>query len=181
MKPNTVIGWAIVGYVTTAMHNLCCGEQMNHQPRTNHQTIPSVFASEPPSVTEIKPVWQADSLYDGYHKLKLDLQGYLPLVDGWAGPGSLAPLKQAIDTATQFVDRLPPGIPLPKPMLSNLGEVGLYWDVGAVYADVNFEEGQLVSLFLRNRNSGHETFAECRFEDLHTSQLKTILAPLALA
>ena len=110
----------------------------------------------------------------------MDLKDYSLLDDGWDGPESKAASVQAIGMALQFVDKLPSGIPLPKPMLSSDGEVGLYWDVEAIYADVGFEEDDRLSIFVRDRrDEDRETFVELRLPDLRTEQLKAILAPLA--
>jgi hypothetical protein len=113
--------------------------------------------------------------------LKSELRRYLTLPDEWDGPESRCPEKKAIDNAFHFIDLLPRGIPLPKPMLSPYGEVGLYWDVGDIYADVAFEGEADLSLFIRNRGMEEtEQFVEMGIFDVHTASLGKILSPLML-
>jgi hypothetical protein len=66
-------------------------------------------------------------------------------------------------------------------MLSPYGEVGLYWDVGDIYADVAFEGEADLSLFIRNRGMEEtEQFVEMGIFDVHTASLGKILSPLML-
>ena len=111
--------------------------------------------------------------------LQFALKDYGLLSDGWDGIGSKAPLAEAVATAVGFVERLPSGTPLPKPMLSPSGEVGLYWDIGAIYADVTFAGGGAFSLFSRNRQADVETFIEGRLSEISAGQLGSLLSPLA--
>jgi hypothetical protein len=45
---------------------------------------------------------------------------------------------RAIEQALSFLEALPVGIPLPKPMLLS-EQVGIYWDFGDVYAEIDFD------------------------------------------
>jgi hypothetical protein len=112
--------------------------------------------------------------------LKAELKSYLELSAGWDGPESKAPTDGAVASALAFVNLLPAGIPLPKPMLSINGEVGLYWDIGNIYADVSFEDGDEFSIFIRDRSAeDQEGFYELKLSNTQPENLKAILASLA--
>ena len=182
MKPATLIELCAVASLATASPAWGC----HGQPIYSHYPVAGKISSDiiddAPVETEIASTRVSDTVYSGYDLLKMDLKGYSLLDDGWDGPESKAASAQAIGMALQFVDKLPSGIPLPKPMLSSNGKVGLYWDVEAIYADVGFEEDDRLSIFVRDRrDEDRETFVELRLPDLRTEQLKAILAPLALA
>lgn len=80
------------------------------------------------------------------------LVGYLTsfsdLSDDWDGYGGRAPVDQAISDAISFVTSLAANhIVLPRPMLSGKGIVGLYWDRGEVYVDIEFEGDKKYSYY----------------------------------
>lgn len=79
-----------------------------------------------------------------------ELDGYASLKDGWDGEGSIAPSHHDIARAIAFVDSLPSAIPLPKPMVSADGQIGLYWSKGEKYADINFDPDDTMSIYARN-------------------------------
>lgn len=79
-----------------------------------------------------------------------ELDGYGSLKDGWDGEGSLAPSRSDIERAIAFVDSLPSAIPLPKPMVSGDGQIGLYWSKGDKYADINFDFDSTISIYVRD-------------------------------
>lgn len=182
MKPTTLIELCAVASIATASPAWGCHEPPVYPSHIVFDKIDSNIIVDERPETEIVPIGFSDSIYSGYDLLKMDLKAYLSLEDGWDNQDSKAVLVETINTAIQFVDKLPSGIPLPKPMLSNNGEIGLYWDIGDIYADVSFEEGNSLSIFLRDRSDEeHETFVEFILPDLHTAQLKSILAPLTSA
>ncbi|MBX7496313.1 hypothetical protein K3172_10650 [Qipengyuania sp. 6B39] len=68
-----------------------------------------------------------------------ELRQYEMLEPGWdGGEKDVAPSRQAIDEAIQFVENIPPFIDLPEAMVSNDGEVGLFWHSQGFYLDVGF-------------------------------------------
>lgn len=68
-----------------------------------------------------------------------ELRGYESLECGWDGASTdMIPSREAINEAIMFVEGLPPFIALPAPMVSNDGEVGLFWHDDALYLDVGF-------------------------------------------
>lgn len=64
-----------------------------------------------------------------YHFLPHDWDGY----DGQ--PAKAAALLDALE----FLRQLPGTLPVPSPMLSGSGTIGLYWDRGTFYASLEFE------------------------------------------
>lgn len=67
------------------------------------------------------------------------LTSYESLPEDWDGYGGIAPTSEAVSNATDFVSLLPADLPLPKPMLSGNGVVGLYWKTENLYLDIEFE------------------------------------------
>lgn len=65
--------------------------------------------------------------------------GYLALADDWDGYGGVAAGPEAVGDAVRFVSQLPESLPLPKPMVSGSGVVGLYWEGNDRYASIDFD------------------------------------------
>ena len=72
-------------------------------------------------------------------KLIGTLTCYENLPEDWDGYGGVPPIGETISNATEFVSLLPSDLPLPKPMLSGNGDVGLYWKTESLYIDIEFE------------------------------------------
>ena len=75
------------------------------------------------------------------------LMSYLDLTDNWDGFGGVAPASPAVFDALDFLDQLSDKVPLPQPMLSGDGEVGLLWKSGQVYLDVGFTGNKTFSYY----------------------------------
>ena len=90
------------------------------------------------ATTEIVPAeWRRDEP-SGEDKLHAELLAYLDLPEGWNGyEGEPASFDAVID-AIDFLTMRPDDIPLPYPQIAPDGEVGLYWRVDEVYAEVGF-------------------------------------------
>lgn len=80
-----------------------------------------------------------------------EISAYKKLQDGWNGEGSTQPTGGSVDRAVKFVQGIPPGLPLPRPMLSPKSEIELYWDDPAAYVDVTFEDLGGLSIYSRSR------------------------------
>lgn len=70
-----------------------------------------------------------------------------------------APSTAAMSAALSFIDAIPARLPLPRPMLSSSGELGLYWDLPLGYAEASFESDGTVVFFSRS-NEGIEHFQD---------------------
>lgn len=92
-------------------------------------------------------------------QLKRETEAYSELKAGWDGPNSAVPSTLVIDLALQLIDGLPARLPLPRPMLSASGELGLYWDLELGYAELSVEPDGRISFFSREMN-GKERFDE---------------------
>ena len=92
-------------------------------------------------------------------QLKKETQTYSTLKSGWDGPDSLPPSVPSMETALHLIDALPARLPLPRPMLSFNGELGLYWDLHGGYAELSVETGGQISFFSRDAK-GLEHFEE---------------------
>jgi hypothetical protein len=91
--------------------------------------------------------------------LKREVAAYRDLKSEWNGSDFSLPSSRAIDAAIDFLERLPSRLPLPRPMLSRDGELGLYWDLVNGYVEVSFDPAGELTYFSRARN-GVERFQE---------------------
>lgn len=80
------------------------------------------------------------------------IESYSSLQEGWDGPGSEPPQVAHIEAARSILRSLPAGTPIPKPMLSSSGELGLYWEGPDWMADIAIESDDEFSLFFRSRD-----------------------------
>ena len=80
------------------------------------------------------------------------LMSYLDLKNGWDGFGGMAPTSSAVSDALEFLRQVPGNIPVPQPMLSGDGEVGLLWKRGEVYIDIGFIGDKLFSYYAEGEN-----------------------------
>jgi hypothetical protein len=105
--------------------------------------------------------WQLapQSLISPQELLKREVAAYRDLNVGWNGPDFILPSSRAIDAALAFLERLPSRLPLPRPMLSHDGELGLYWDLVGGYAEVSFDPDGTLTYFSRAKD-GEERFQE---------------------
>lgn len=87
------------------------------------------------------------------------LATFQKLSPGWDGPESLAPSPEDLSAAEAFIQSIPVIFPLPKAMLSADGIVGLYWDDGIVYLDIQIDSPNSLSSFSRDRVSGQDQFS----------------------
>lgn len=88
-----------------------------------------------------------------------EVQGYAGLVFGWDGPESAGPSSACVEAAARFVRSIPPGLPLPVPMVSSAGEIGFYWNEEGGYGDINFDAEGTASFFSR-ASDGSERFMD---------------------
>ncbi len=109
-------------------------------------------------------------------KLLSKLHAWKQLPDGWDGEQSLSPEITQIDLAATLINLLPADVLLPKPMLSSSGEVGLYWDTHEKYVDLEFNSNHVLSAYLRDKQSGRETFVDNL--SLNDADLDSIFAML---
>jgi hypothetical protein len=89
--------------------------------------------------------------------LKLETAEYLG--SSRAVHEGVAPSTDAMNAALSFIDAIPARLPLPRPMLSSSGELGLYWDLPLGYAEACFESDGAVVFFSRS-DEGMEHFEE---------------------
>lgn len=78
------------------------------------------------------------------------LEEYATLEDGWDGSGSIKPTAVDLARAHHFMTLLPEDFPQPNAMLNSDGKLGLYWDNGDTYVDIEFEPLG-ISIFSRRR------------------------------
>ncbi len=88
------------------------------------------------------------------------LASYSKLEPDWDGADSVIPSITDVQLAIDFVESMPAIFPFPKAMLSRNGVIGLYWDDGSVYIDIQFDSDNTLSVYSRDRSSGKEEFVD---------------------
>lgn len=91
--------------------------------------------------------------------LMREVLSYAGFADGWNGEGSEGPTQQAVTAAIKFINAVPARLPLPRPMLSLNGEIGLYWGLEGGYGETTFELNGEFAFFSRDMQ-GTEYFEE---------------------
>lgn len=110
--------------------------------------------------------------------LKREVSAYSDLSDGWNGDGSVPPSGLQLQIGLQFAEGIPAHLPLPRPMLSSMGEFGFYWDLEGGYAEFSIEADGRGTFFSRDR-AGKERFQEdLAIEDLRPEWFWTSLGSL---
>jgi hypothetical protein len=147
-RPSSMeIGWLSIRYRSPDFH--CSAAQTN---------LTCIAESSSTVVTEASYISGYGAVNNKLQLLKNELQAYESLESGWDGNNSSAPQRSHIAAACQLLDRLPAGVPLPKPMLSHDGEVGLYWVEDKFFADVVIENSTSFSLFVRQREPAYKEY-----------------------
>ncbi len=117
------------------------------------QPIMATFASE--AATICTNFALKDRAISRVEWLRSELMNYQHLPAGWDGEGSLPADPLHIAAASALLEVLPAGLPLPKPMLSPDGELGLYWKDDRLFADAVIEDKNHFSLFIRFLEQGN--------------------------
>jgi hypothetical protein len=151
------------------------------QPAKTTPLIVTAPASAAQSVTDDKAAYAPASLKE---KLYAELIRYLPGATG--SDPEIISREEEVVTCIRFIRSLPAGIPLPSLMRNSEGDIGMYWDDGEVYADINIEPKGKLSLFTKVRSSQIESFLENQDIDFIDpawafSNLKILVEPRALA
>ena len=81
------------------------------------------------------------------------IEQFAAIHDGWNGAGSVAPRAASVNAARTFLESIPPGVALPTPMITELGEMEFYWSLPTGYADISFDAEGIGSLFIRSMGS----------------------------
>ena len=129
-------------------------------PLVRRQNTEHALLQRTPAATEM--CLQLDALSGVYSKRELlqRLIGQFAAIhDGWNGAGSVAPRAASVNAARTFLESIPPGVALPTPMITELGEMEFYWSLPTGYADISFDAEGIGSLFIRSMGSD-ELFEE---------------------
>lgn len=142
---------------------------------------PAAVIALAPTSTEVKKIAQvtvqAAPDLDKKERLYASLIRFLPAL--YKGDPAAASTEEDIVTAIRLIRSLPSGIPLPKIMRNEDGEIGMYWDDDDVYIDVNIEAGGKLSLFSRVRSANEERFvSEIDVNDLNAEWAREHLSSL---
>lgn len=113
---------------------------------THAESEESSYLAFPSSIQSLSKISQISAELDEYRRLDA----------GWDGEDSESPDLSHIDAAINLLAFLPGGIPLPKPMVSADGEIGLFWKTTEYLADAVVEDERHFSLFLRSLKPGNK-------------------------
>ena len=96
-----------------------------------------------------------------YPKIEIieQLKSYLFLEKDWDGYGGIGPAIEAVNDAIFTVKSIPDNLPLPTPMISGDGEVGVYWKFGNTFIDIEFSGDGLSTYYIRT-HEGKEYFGD---------------------
>ena len=137
---------------------------------THEYFMPSILPSSPTILTESskpispKPIPSVSTDPDESaivslkERLYTELIAYLP--EHPRGDSSIISSEEDVVTAIRLIRSLPAGIPLPSLMRNDDGEIGMYWDDGDVYLDINIEPAGIFSMYSRIRTTGGEGFID---------------------
>lgn len=129
----------------------------NHQYVVRAQTESSIMSTESMVMPTASSSFTAnDCVTNKLDHLRDELFSYKSFSTGWDGDESVPPDLEHIVAAASLIDVLPAGVPLPKPMLSSNGEIGLYWKDKRWLADAVIEDKNHFSLFIRSMGQGHK-------------------------
>ncbi len=89
-----------------------------------------------------------------YAILKDTIGDYAFLTEDWDGYGGIAPSEELIKTTIELLGQLhEKGFSIPKPMLSGVGEIGLYWRNDIIYVEITIDEPNIYSLYIEEGNA----------------------------
>ncbi len=84
-----------------------------------------------------------------------EIRGWSLLEANWDGEGAVKPSSASMKEAVSFV-RLLGEIPLPEPMILASGHAALYWNDGALYADLEFLGDGRIAYFIKCHGDKHK-------------------------
>lgn len=76
------------------------------------------------------------------------------------------PTDTDIELIIKLLESLPDNLPTPKPMISDKGNIGLYWDNKMTYIDIELEKNKLFTIFIRSRKTRQEYYNGFSLSDL---------------
>lgn len=85
-----------------------------------------------------------------------EIKSYSQLQQGWDEAESYPPTERSVQDALLFAEKLPGHVKKPTAMIAHDGTIGLYWDNGAHYADVEFNGDGTFSFFHKDRHANRE-------------------------
>jgi hypothetical protein len=173
---------AVVGALATARPQYeRCDEKYEKAPLVVRTDTEHALLERSLAATEILIQFSSPPTeYDKREQLKVLIFQFAALPAGWDGDGSLSPTIAAVDAAVAFLNSIPPGIPLPTPMVTSAGDMEFFWDISTGYADISFNSSGIGSFFAKDLD-GKELFlvnTGSNFPDLpYQHRILSLLAP----
>lgn len=81
-----------------------------------------------------------------------EVRNYSNLTEGWDGEHSVGPLASHVEQAVNVLNFWPGNLPLPIPMINYEGKIGFYVDTLEYYMDLEIEQENTLSLYIRSRS-----------------------------
>jgi len=108
-------------------------------------------------------------------KLIEKIKNYSSLNFNWDGEGSEKIEQNSILSAINFIELMPNDKPIPEDMAFANGQVGLFWELENLYADLEFYSDHRITYFIeKNKNQkfrGFVLFDQKEFPELFKSLL----------
>jgi hypothetical protein len=80
---------------------------------------------------------------------------YRLLEDNYDGEGATAPNFNSVSLALDFVNLFTDDIIIPEAMINPNGNIGLFWEVDNLYADLEFYEDDKISYYIKINKDSH--------------------------
>lgn len=98
-----------------------------------------------------------------YQRYVDEINRYGTFEEDWDGYGGHPAKPEDIQLALKLLSLWPKDLPLICPMIGNEGTIGFYTDPGNYYMDIEIEENESVSVYIRSRS---EDYQESFFDSL---------------
>lgn len=89
-------------------------------------------------------------------KLIGEIRQWSLLEADWDGEGAAVPAAQSMKEAVSFARLIDGDIPVPEPMLLASGHAALFWNEGALYADLEFLGDGRIAYFIKTNGDKHK-------------------------
>lgn len=123
-------------------------EHREQQQLTPHSPIPTIKIVSSLLKTEYQAAINTQPSPIDILRADIVRYGYLP---DYEYAQAQRPSQHMLELATQFLSYLPSGIPLPRPMISEEGDIGFFWDSSVAFADIEIEESGELSIFTKSK------------------------------
>lgn len=112
--------------------------------------------------------WTAYRPTTQYERAIAELRSWHSFSENWDGEGALSPIVDTLKLAEKFTGLLDGPISAPEPMLNASGRAGLFWNLPALYADLEFYPDNRIAYYIEKNGDKHKGVATFQEEQLPT-------------